>query len=736
MASSASNVIGGMQITSFVSSRSEDITFLRAFTSSRSSSSKMTAVAGGLDDDNHKRKCGQLRTTSHRKYHHHHHHQQQQQQHHEGVNRKRRKLMKGTTTEGPICRRYRRRRNHMLVSHTNSSTINGDAGDGETIKWLMTHLWHRKRMIMATLWGYCIPIRSSQYSFNNNMLKRGAIACDRSFIRPIQLTTAGGVQDMLCILSRFLDPSTSFLSLPKAEPREFETLIYSDGEFPNKCIGPVTITYRPTSSDGNVSVWIWTHPSFFSSFKRELTAAVHETAVDGREVSVVNDVVRFSIRGVSSSVVIKAAMNARASRSGINDNELFYTKIMDSEALPRLWVDGDILAVECRDKRYSTVSKRDASPITEFTEFRYKTGSSRLSWPSNIHSTASTLWNDEYRHKLSAGFVNDCVVHASNSRIREFNWFVEKSAGAPTVNDGDVADTVNEAQREKTFPVLLVRKKALNNRKGHECDRSLYNGWDIIAPSCYASLIWSTLHMCGAKAIGVHDFNDLQTNAGLSTYPRDFVDDDSCKDASNSSKLNIDAGLDIVIVREKRYLKPFDPSAASSNNGKIRAVTGDQNELLLVTTVPRLPKLQMNTLVTVLLTPTCRGVIREGAHIFGSSPSDFVLWRALDSCKGQIVLGRFIETWKGHQNSEKTAHLTSIGVVTSGQQKATRSSRIGIGLCNASTLRDCFRQSLTACYGGMQTQAAPVRTECLVLFQNPSSRALRPALMQIVCVSE
>ena len=222
----------------------------------------------------------------------------------------------------------------------------------------------------------------------------------------------------------------------------------------------------------------------------------------------------------------------------------------------------------------------------------------------------------------------------------------------------------------------------------------------------------------------------------LSTYPRDFVGDDLCKEASNSSKLDIDTALDISIVREKRYLKPFDPSSASSNNGKIRVVKGAQNEVLLVSTVPRLPHLQMSALVTVVLTPTSRGVVREGAHIFGPSPSDFVLWTTLNSCKGQIILGRFIETWKGHQVSaeKNSVQITSLGVVTSGQQKATRNSRIGVGLCNASTLRDSFRVSLSACYQDMQM--LPVPTEYLVLYQNPSSRTLRPAVAQIICVSE
>jgi len=203
---------GGIQITSFVSSRSDDIAFLQAFNATTTTTSGGSNTTSRIVDNDHKRKCGQLRTTSHRKYHHRHNRRQGKHS-----TRKRRKVMKdemtGICSDSIGCRRHRRRRKNLLMMHTTTSSNSDDGGDDDkVIKWLMTHIWHRKRMIMATLWGYVIPIRSSQYSVNSSMLKKGTIACDRSFVRPIQLSTKEGVDDILCVLRRFLDPSGSFLT--------------------------------------------------------------------------------------------------------------------------------------------------------------------------------------------------------------------------------------------------------------------------------------------------------------------------------------------------------------------------------------------------------------------------------------------------------------------------------------------------------------------------------------------
>jgi len=266
----------------------------------------------------------------------------------------------------------------------------------------------------------------------------------------------------------------------------------------------------------------------------------------------------------------------------------------------------------------------------------------------------------------------------------------------------------------------------------YEWDQHIYDGWDIVAPACFASFLWSRLQFCGAKAVGIDDFNDLQTNAGLPTYPRDFDVTTTMRSdaADNEQSADVTNG---VIVREKAYLKPFDPAASS--NGRLQLTKDGEHDVLISVAVPRLPKLQVTTLITVCLVPTSRGVIREGAKIFGVPPSDFALWSAFESCKGQIAFGCLVEAWRGYKyvaSIEKEA--TSIGMVTSGQQKSTRNSRVGIGLCSASKLRDCFRLSIQT--DENEASLLPSRTSSLVLFQNPSSSWLRPALVKIIAVSE
>jgi hypothetical protein len=290
----------------------------------------------------------------------------------------------------------------------------------------------------------------------------------------------------------------------------------------------------------------------------------------------------------------------------------------------------------------------------------------------------------------------------------------------------------------------------------YEWDQHIYDGWDIVAPTCFSSFLWSRLLFCGAKAVGIDDFNDLETNAGLSTYPRDFDVTTSMKNDAADNEQSTDATCErkgVIVVREKAYLKPFDPAAPSTNQ-RLQLYHKDEeheHEVLISVAVPRLPKLQMTTLITVSLVPTSRGVIRQGAHIFGVPSAAFALWSALESCKGQIAVGCLVGAWKGYKyvasnnindindiNMDNDASSSSIGVVTSGQQKATRNSRVGVGLCDASKLRHFFRLSILSSddnNNNNMVSLLPSRTNSLVLFRNPSSSWLRPALVTIIPVS-
>lgn len=673
---------GGMHITSFVSSRRDDIAFLQAVNHNINNNNSSDSRT-----DTNKRKCGQLRTTSHRRRHH----------HHQRNTKKRRKMinLSKNNDKGDVaivgCRRYRRRRCHLLQQYSV-----GTSNSCCVVKWLNTHIWHTKRMTMKNMWGYRIPTRSSQHSFSNEILKKGAIVSDRSFIRPIQVSTID-MDDMRAILVRFLDPSSIFLS-SKNEAKEFETLIYSDGNFPHKCMGPITITYCHTSANENsINVWIWAHPAFFSSLKDELSIALHQISQTGNIIEV-NDLVRFSTRGISSSSIIKKVIDPCISLSNetLSHNEQFFSKIIDSEALHRLWVDGNILAVECKDSKCFSMKADQDPPCSN--SFKYRRNSPQLRWPSAMQSTASSLWNFDSRKMLTDSFV-----------------------------------TGAKSDYNKTFPVLLVRKRILNNSKLFDWNKNIYDGWDIIAPACFASFLWSKIHYTGAKAIGVYDFNDLQTNSGIATFPRDFDAISSINAAENTQKSH--TNQDVTVVREKRYLTPFDPSK-SSLKSKLQVAKIGQNELLITVRVPRLPMLPTNTFITVRIVPTSRGIPREGAQIFGLSSSDFILWSALELCKGQITLGSHVKSWRGYNSTQLIERIMiNIGVVSSGQQRATRNSRVGIGLCNAVTLRDYFRLSMQA-WTAETMALSPSRSCCLVMFQNQSSHWMRPALLEIIPVSE
>ena len=85
------------------------------------------------------------------------------------------------------CRHQRRTKAIMTALH------NLHSDGGLATRWLETHFWHRKRFVMATLWGYCLPVHHNGrgLKFLHAAMRDGVVVHDGSYVRPIVVT---GVQ--------------------------------------------------------------------------------------------------------------------------------------------------------------------------------------------------------------------------------------------------------------------------------------------------------------------------------------------------------------------------------------------------------------------------------------------------------------------------------------------------------------------------------------------------------------
>ncbi|CAN0217317.1 unnamed protein product, partial [Discosporangium mesarthrocarpum] len=67
----------------------------------------------------------------------------------------------GTNRQPLRCRKHRRRPRDML-SERNPHVQVAKGSGGTRSRWLETHLWHTKRMVMKEKWGFVLPIKSNR----------------------------------------------------------------------------------------------------------------------------------------------------------------------------------------------------------------------------------------------------------------------------------------------------------------------------------------------------------------------------------------------------------------------------------------------------------------------------------------------------------------------------------------------------------------------------------------------
>ena len=112
--------------------------------------------------------------------------------------KKKRKLLSSVEGNQPRCRQESRSRSVMMKLHSIPNlelyqTANVErleaTNERLTTRWLETHYWHRKRFLMKSCWGYCLPFhhKARGKKFLHSAIAHSAVIHDSSYIRPIEI---------------------------------------------------------------------------------------------------------------------------------------------------------------------------------------------------------------------------------------------------------------------------------------------------------------------------------------------------------------------------------------------------------------------------------------------------------------------------------------------------------------------------------------------------------------------
>jgi len=695
--------------------------------------------------------------------------------------------------------------------------------DHDNVKWLETHKWMRKRMKMKEIWGYSIATKHMGRGMKSAIraTESHCIIHDMSYIKPIEVLVHESMDIFLNdIFSEFVDPSSSFLETPTvAEYKEVSLLAYSRGSFPHHCQGPIKVCYLPSASAQMRpnKLWIWTHPSFYTEFRDELQQCLDDyysaNCDEGSEKIVVQNITsginRFSIVGMGAASLIAKAFSVHKSVSDHNTG-IFYSKVINSEGLLRVWQNGQIVGINVKDYRYLL----DSGIITSNGR-SYE----RMIWPDgNSTCSQSGLWDDQNRARASTIFEPDHQLNMKKSMLNSARIHLKSLSSATSGEMPFVLDQI-------VFPLLIIRNDLAN--RVHSTDIKSVPGWDIIVPSRWGASLFNHLHLLGGRAIGIEELEYLQLYHGHISFPRDFPDtkvgemywldksielnkrvcsrknckttkvakltnvtdsddstdsnyctgnsdsdnDDSdnegaispCNDGEmgigaatrsftdfdNKVAVNADETVitaeesviddnffkDFVIVREKEYLDSFDPLLPTSDG-------------IVASPLPALP---FSTLVTVLLHRVGKGMPAVGAAIYSPLLNDYRLCVHHDTNKTKqtslrgarlgewagVELSNIPISFNGHIFSCNTNDLKDengsrklLGYVTGGSQCNYRFNDKAVGLCDITKLHESYLALIEA-------SSSRGKTRCehgcsLVLYRNPNSKWLRPALSKII----
>ncbi|TMW57131.1 hypothetical protein Poli38472_003056 [Pythium oligandrum] len=182
------------------------------------------------------------------------------------------------------CRKHQRRMGKMVEERswlaTPQKNDEKDAELYEKAKWLSTHAWHAKRMLMQERYGHVLAQRRQDKSVSAALtaLRKTAVVHDMSYYGVLELY--GRSELIMEALQLVSDPSGSAFEQEDllSGREEGESVLYNVEQFPMGAIAPVTFMWRPLKSDFDGSTGKFTLSSSWQSTKRQLWLWIHPAA--------------------------------------------------------------------------------------------------------------------------------------------------------------------------------------------------------------------------------------------------------------------------------------------------------------------------------------------------------------------------------------------------------------------------------------------------------------------------
>ncbi|THH20545.1 hypothetical protein EW146_g820 [Bondarzewia mesenterica] len=417
-------------------------------------------------------------------------------------------------------------------------------------KWLETHLWHTKRMIMDNMWGYRLAVQPTEKAFrpSHRASIHGSILHDASYYGLIEIKGPEFV--LKALLQCCCDPQGC---TPGAQrfltgARACDINLYQPNSYPFSLVGTVVVIWQssgpstsssnadpqsgensvessrkrkrkrpvkgkqsvappePQTSECSVSrvLWIRCHPTVFNealvALKRatSLTLEAFKTTQGHADKSYTVEVTNligsvnvFEIMGPKSSQVIKGALipNPKDERDEFKKFWASLTNLQTAGSVPHNMIIGFTVL----DPRLSFPPKNARAQIDE--DGLPSIPSSWTCFPTSTLAR-SGIWNENTRNIL-ANVIPGTRLKATHEDNRIPVLLIQRSIGR-------ASSTTNSSPSQ------------------HPADDPSLHGWTLIVPKGWSMAFFNSLVYTGTRVGGQRERQHQSFEAGEAYFPRDF----------------------------------------------------------------------------------------------------------------------------------------------------------------------------------------------------------------------
>jgi hypothetical protein len=480
------------------------------------------------------------------------------------------------------------------------------------------------------------------------------------------------------------------------------------------------------------------------------------------------------LQNILHPVHLSLNSETRTDREKLSDaNGKLFLEILDCEGINKIWPHNGVLSFETLDCRELIFSKSGQASL-RLSQIQHSCFIQKEELPRSFNGRKRLQWTEasgtiHFRNFLEKPLPNEKLnSFRSQQRLSEWTIATPEASSSSTLEP-----TSLKGFQQFSFPILLIRNQGcqeisipLTSLASPQSMESM--GWDLVLPTSCAMIVWSALVFAGSRSTGLEEMSFINHCLRIPDFPCDFPDTPAGKQYwqdIKSSQQSLEAKRpnrkkttstslswphwpeiyppdadpavatedndipSFVVIRNMEYLSPFLPSSLSHQRNRYfhrkRSVLFDIPSSGIELEPLTLP---FRTAIRVILIATGRGIPQRGAQIFAPSTSDYHQWIHYRSKRNQktIARGRRVADWWGNQirnGTETQRERDLIGFVTSSVNSSlSRNPRLGIGFCEALSLRETLHGAGQVCEGEGQM---------LVMFRNSGSEWYRPGLIQI-----